>query len=119
MTKTFKTVAAKATKAPKAVAVSTIPLPTIGQGACYNVGSDRYPATVIAVTAKSVTIQDADAKPGADFNYFGNQNYVFTPDPTGKIQVARWSAKRNRFTLAGGYSSVSFTGYGKYSDPSF
>ena len=93
-------------------------LPSVGQGACFTVGSDRYPATVIKVTAKTVTLQEANATPAAGHEYFGSQKYEFTPNPNGALRVARWSNKSGAWKI-GKYSFVSFNGYGKYSDPSF
>ena len=92
-------------------------LPSVGQGGSFSVGSDRYPVTVVAVTAKTVKFQEADAAPAEGHNYFGAQKYTFSPNTNSRVETARWSAKRGGWVSAG--RRVSFTGYSKYSDPHF
>ena len=69
----------------------------IGTGATYSVGSDRYPATVVAKTAKTVTVQSDDFRAGEGHNYFGAQNWICTPNPNRPKTVLRWSEKRQRW----------------------
>jgi hypothetical protein len=89
----------------------------IGDGACYSVGSDRYPATVIAKTAKTVTFQDDEFRAGEGHNYFGAQNWVFSPNPNGHIMIARWSEKRGGFVSGG--RKIHIGHRGAYQNPSF
>lgn len=89
----------------------------IGDGATYSVGSDRYPATVIAKTAHTVTVQDDLSTAGPGHNYFGAQNWLFSPNPNGRTMVARWSAKRNGFVANG--HKIHVGARGAYQNPSF
>lgn len=89
----------------------------IGDGATYSVGSDRYPATVIAKTAHTVTLQDDTFKAGEGHNYFGSQVWVFSPNPEGPTRVARWSPKRQAFV--NGDTRYHVGHRSAYHDPSF
>jgi hypothetical protein len=89
----------------------------VGDGATYSVGSDRYPATVIAKTAKTLTFQSDDYRATPESNYYGLQSYTFSPNPNGALYKARWS------TVRGGWVSKGFrfrVGHrGAYQNPSF
>lgn len=99
------------------MATNAFELPKVGDGATYNVGSDRYAATVIKVTPRTVTIQDDIAKATLDSNYFGDQKYTYTPDPSGGTNVARWSPKRG--WRIGKYTGVGFGHRSQWQNPSF
>jgi hypothetical protein len=90
--------------------------PTVGEGMTMGYGSDRYSHTVIKVTprGKQVTLQADDHKQVGD--YFGQQEWVNTPNPEGATRVARWSDKYGRYVCDGRIGSA-----GRYTreDPSF
>jgi hypothetical protein len=89
----------------------------IGDGACYSVGSDRYPATVISKTTRTITVQNDNFTVAREHNYFGAQDYDFTPNPTGHTMTARWSDKRGGF-MSGG-RKIHVGARGAYQNPSF
>lgn len=59
----------------------TSALANIGDGATIYIGSDRTAATVVKVTPKTVTLQRDNSTPAADFDFYANQSYDFTPNP--------------------------------------
>lgn len=97
--------------------------PIIGQGVTIGIGSDCYPGTIIEISNnnKKVVIQIDDTEPTEGFEYYGNQVYNITPDPTGRKET--WTYRKRgvwaqlRSAKAIGY--LSFNGRRKYSDPSF
>ena len=95
----------------------------IGDGATIYVGSDCYPATVIKVTGRTVVLQRDDAAPADDFEYYGNQNYNFTPNKNGSTDT--FSLRKNgRLYMKGtemGRNGIrcSIGSRRKYSDPSY
>lgn len=94
-------------------------LPAIGDGATYAAGSDCYPATVIKVTAKTVTIQhDFATAVGGPYAYGDNIQYEYSRNPNGNTMVCRWSEKRQRW-IADGWAPVSFGHRRMYWDPCF
>jgi len=92
----------------------------VGMGATRVVGSDRYPATVVAIKGNRVAIQDDDWQilPGTEYN--ATPQYVFLRSPNDNVV---WYSKRKngRYHRVG--SSSKFTGYvvlgyrSRYFDP--
>ena len=69
-----------------------VTLPAVGMGATLGVGSDRYPYTIIEVSAsgKSITIQEDDAiRMDKNGPYTEMQTYSFAPNKNGGTYVAR------------------------------
>lgn len=64
----------------------------LGTGACYAIGSDRYPATVIAKTASTITVQNDTFTAGEGHNYFGAQVWNFSPNPLVTVWATRGRA---------------------------
>lgn len=89
----------------------------LGTGACYSVGSDRYPATVIAKTPSTIIVQDDNFTAGEGHNYFGAQVWNFSPNLNGRTMVCRWSAKRNAWVNGG--RNIHVGARGAYQNPSF
>lgn len=84
--------------------------PKVGDGACICTGSDRDPCTVIARTAKSITLRD-------DRVTHENGEDVFHQDIDGTVHIARltqngWRIGGKRGMPVGNYRS-------SYRDPSF
>jgi hypothetical protein len=90
---------------------------TIGKGGTYSCGSDRYPVTVIAKTDRTITVQNDNFTATRAHNYFGTQDYDFTPNPNGATMVCRWSTKRGSWISKG--TRVHIGMRGAYRDPSF
>ena len=93
-------------------------VPVVGMGAtiCYH--SDRYPATVIWVSAsgKTIRIQEDNAV-RTDMNGMSEcQDYTYSPDPNGAIRTARLT-KRGWKVSKG--PSVALGTRRKYYDYSF
>lgn len=93
----------------------------IGGGATFNIGSDRYPFTIVEVVSVNQIIVQADNYRITNKNGFPEfQTYKYTPNPLAcKIVVTRradgtWRKKGEK---KGG--TFSFNGRNAYLDPSF
>lgn len=90
-----------------------------GDAATLQVGSDSYPYTVIEVWrgGRQIVLQACKTKPGPNFDYWNNQNWIIEPDPEGRKITANYAPKR------GGYfsdhSPVSIGRSRFYQDPGF
>jgi hypothetical protein len=114
----------------------TILTPTtarVGDGATVYGYSDRQSYTIVAVSpsGKTITIQrDNAVRANLDEDNFspggfvghrshpGGQKWDITPDSTAPTEKARWSEKRQKFFLKGGYTSVG-AGRHEYYDYNF
>lgn len=94
------------------------PAVKIGDGATISVGSDSYPATVIRVTPKSITVQEDSAVCVSGNSHNSEmQDWQITRNPNGPITVARWSEKRQRYQSHG---TPVYVGHRRrYNDPCF
>lgn len=104
------------------------PIPSVGDGATYSIGSDRYAATVVKVEISksgktiTVTIQDDNREAAPGSNYYGKQEYIYTPNPNGSTMRVRYNDRIERWVEVGqkGYGRfVTFGHRSAYSDPSF
>tara|TARA_R100000005_G_C4968031_1_gene182082 strand:+ start:1007 stop:1306 length:300 start_codon:yes stop_codon:yes gene_type:complete len=90
--------------------------PYVGMGATVGAGSDCYPATVIDVGSKSITIQwDTYRREGDEWVYERNPNgkkEVYTLRKNGRYKLKGWPLKSR-----GGYVGLGHRRY--YNDPSF
>lgn len=76
-------------------------IPVLGMGATAGYGSDRYPYTVVAISAsgKQITVQADDYKPAPGHHYINNQVYTYTPNTSAETKVftlrdnGRWVLK--------------------------
>lgn len=59
----------------------------IGVGATVSIGSDCYPATIIHVDARSISVQMDHATEAEGYDYYQNQVHDFAPNPKGEIKV--------------------------------
>lgn len=98
--------------------------PKLGTGATYSVGSDRYAATVVAVSKSGhqVTLQDDKATMvNADgLGWYGQQEYTYEADPNGRTRIV--TRRRTGEYRIAGYKSSGFVTFGtrrQYRDPSF
>lgn len=96
--------------------------PVVGDPATYSVGSDAYPATVVAVSKSGhrVTLQDDDWKVTSGTVQDGSATYSYTPNPRAATRVATRRAD-GKYRLAG-WERGGFVGFGTrrmYRDPSF
>ena len=82
----------------------------VGDGVTVCGWSDRHAYTVIARTAKTLTIQRdratlvPDFKPEFDGFYCvnsGDQDYVYERNPEGAVEKAYWSNRMEEFTVDG------------------
>jgi hypothetical protein len=97
--------------------------PTPGTPACYQLGSDQYPFTVVTVSAsgKTVTLREATSRRTDKNGYYTeNQRFIFADNPKGRILKATLR-KDGAYRAVGcrNYGRVTFGEYGKYNDPSF
>jgi len=93
--------------------------PVVGMGATITCGSDRYPGTVMRVSASGKTvwvIEDDFRRKDHNGPFTESQEYEFFPNPNGHIY-------RVHFTKRGfwkaGWQTVWFGGRGAYRDPCF
>ena len=82
----------------------------VGDGVTINLWSDRHAATVIKVTAKTVTVRRDKATLNPDFIPGGfaahctnqsEQRYTYEPDEKGEIRTFHWSDKFQRYGQPG------------------
>lgn len=96
--------------------------PLVGMGATYTIGSDRYPYTIIAVSAsgKRCTIQQDETKRMDKNGMSEQQTYRFIPNPEAEKKVislrqdGRW-----REVGSGGAGFYTIGDRDCYRDPSF
>ncbi len=96
------------------------PMPTIGMGATIQVGSDRYPGTVIQVTqnGRRVVIQEDDATRTDNNGMSESQEYTYQTNPNGRLYIATLR-KDGRYRLMGEKTPVYIGKRNKYYDFSF
>lgn len=97
-------------------------IPEVGTKGYYAIGTDVYPITVVKVskTGAKIWVRTenfiGDKENGHD--YFGQQKWIITENPKGRIESAHWSTTGDRYRINGcGY--VGFTGWRARQDPSF
>ena len=59
-------------------------IPEIGMGATTGAGSDRYPHTIcdVANDLSFIMVQSDNHHATKDCEYYGNQKYTYSPNPT-------------------------------------
>lgn len=67
----------------------------VGDGVTLNLYSDSHACTVIKRTAKTLTVQRDNAKRIDNNGMSDSQEYEYTPNENGNIEVVRWSNKYN------------------------
>jgi hypothetical protein len=74
--------------------------PEIGMGITISVGSDRYPGTIIDISAsgKTITFQKDSYKRIDSNGMSEDQEYEYSPNPNGEIEQASLR-KNGRFML--------------------
>lgn len=95
--------------------------PSVGDGATYSVGSDRYAGTVIEVSKSGhrVVVQNDIAVAKHDNPYTESQEYEYSPDPNGRIKVFT-RRKNGIYRVQGWKHGACWFGYrAQYEDPHF
>lgn len=105
-------------------------IPTVGMGATYAVGSDRYACTIVEVLRfksgerkgqiRGVLAQDDDAKLVSGSEQDGSATYEYSANTNATKDTYLWNEKAGRFVLKG--SSYVRLGLGHRSfwrNPSF
>ena len=97
-------------------------VPRVGEGVTYSIGTDRYPATIIAVSksGKTITIQDDKSNVISGSTQDGSAEWRFEENPDGRVQRATLRAD-GRYRLSGWKrgGNVSLGGRSCYVDPHF
>lgn len=90
----------------------------VGMGASGTYWTDYYPFEVIKISpsGKTITIRRMDAEPAEGHDYFGNQQYTYTPNPDGATHTVRFT-KQGYKTPEG--MRIYFGRARRYEDPSF
>lgn len=98
--------------------------PTVGMGATVPSGSDRYPYTIITVSAdkKMVMAQQDNFTATSDSDYYSNQKYTYSHNP--KAAVETFTLRKNGQYVKEGESLKNGTRLWigertAYQDPSF
>lgn len=89
-------------------------------GVTMSVGSDRYPGTIVEISAsgKRIVFQE-DIATRTDTNGMSeSQSYTFQPDPNGSMHIATLR-KDGVFRLTGTKTPITIGIRGKYYDFSF
>ena len=96
------------------------PRPEIGMGVTWSVGSDRYPGTIIDISAsgKRITFQEDSATRTDSNGMSESQTYTFQSDPQGTIHTASLR-KDGRWRITGSKMPVYIGNRAKYYDYSF
>jgi len=78
--------------------------PEVGMGATYGIGSDRYAATVVAVSnnGREIEVQEDQATPTDKHEFFGQQDYTYTRNP--EAPRMKFSLRRNGRWIRSGES---------------
>jgi hypothetical protein len=123
--------------------VGTIALPwgpviEAGFGAAYHIGSDTYPITIVgwSTSGKTLYYQRAKAHPTKGSDFYGDQTYLYSVNPSALLEVATYRTGKQdsgsyydrrsdkRVEYAGTYRPkgsktgyLSFRGYGCRLDP--
>jgi hypothetical protein len=97
-------------------------VPVVGLPASYQVGSDRYAVTVVAVSKSGheVTTRDAKSRLASGSIFSEQQRYLFVADPEGAVRV--FTRRKNGRYVSKGNKRSGFLSLGEYSayrDPSF
>ncbi len=103
--------------------------PIIGIGATYSIGSDCYPYTIVSINKSGKTIgltgdlYEANKNGAIPFDYYANQDYVYTSVPVTKDNVSYATLRKNGyfyFKGSGSKHGAIIIGHRRhYSDPSF
>lgn len=95
----------------------------IGQHATYCVGSDRYPYVVVKHTEskKTIWLDELDAVPAEDHDYYGSQRYTYHVAKCRVNQIKATLRKDGRYRIVGAknYGVVWLGRADKYCDPHF
>lgn len=96
------------------------PRPEIGMGITWTSGSDRYPGTIIEISAsgKRIVFQEDIATRTDNNGMSESQTYTFQPDPTGTVYHASFR-KDGRWKLMECKTPVYIGTRSKYYDFSF
>ena len=92
--------------------------PKIGDGATIGIGSDCYPATVVAVTPKTITVQEDSAScVSGNAHNSECQDWKIQRNFNGVVWTAHWSEKFHRYQSHG---TPIYVGHRRrYNDPCF
>ena len=106
----------------------------VGDGATYNMWSDRQAFTIIAVKRNGLQIwiqRDNAVRSNKEDDTFSaggfaghtespkGQQWTITPDTDGTVLKANWSAKRNRFCVSGPKGTAITAGRHEHYDYNF
>lgn len=94
-------------------------IPEVGMPATMTAGSDSYPMKVIAVSKNKfkVTAQRIATKPGAGYDYYGNQVYEYFPEQVEGTPDTFYKCKDGTYGEQGNWLRLGYAR--KYEDPSF
>lgn len=96
--------------------------PEVGMGATMGNGSDCSPYTIIEVnkngTRIKIQLDNAEPDKANGYNYFGNQIYIYSPNPNGPIYEMSLK-KDGRWKIVGGSTTAVIGFRRRYSNPSF
>jgi hypothetical protein len=98
---------------------AAMPQPEVGMAATVLMWTDRLPATIIWVSASGKTIRlqhDAAKRIDARGPHTEDQDYEYSPDPAGRIEVARLTKRGWRLKGGGG---ILIGHREMYEDPTF
>ncbi len=94
--------------------------PEVGMGITYSVGSDSYPGTISRVSASGKTFwfKKDDFRARKDSNYYGNQKWIYLPDPEAQEEKVTRSKRTGKWRRQGG-GHVYVGERETYQDPHF
>ena len=95
-----------------------INVPKVGEHCTKIIGSDRYPYEVVEVSKSGLQckIRKLDVKPAEGFDYFSNQEYIYSSNENNSVEIIKMN---NKGVYTNNKMRIKFGIANYYQDPCF